>query len=90
LLCQRLFGYTLGMKTAVSIPDPVYSHAERLARQLGKSRSQLYSEALAEYVARHDPEPLTEVMNQVCAEVETESDPAWSVAARRVFERSEW
>ncbi|MDH3605152.1 MAG: ribbon-helix-helix domain-containing protein, partial [Candidatus Tectomicrobia bacterium] len=65
------------MKTAISIPDTVYEHAEQLARRLGKSRSQLYSEAVAEYLARHDPEGMTEDMNRVCADVDTPPDPAW-------------
>ena len=78
------------MKTAVSIPDAVYVNAERLARRLGKSRSQLYSEAVAEYVARHDPAAITEAMDKVCAEVDSRPDPALAAAARRVLERSEW
>jgi metal-responsive CopG/Arc/MetJ family transcriptional regulator len=78
------------MKTAVSIPDAVYAEAERLARRTGKSRSQLYSEALAEYVARHSPEEVTEAMNKVCAEVDSHLDPAWKGAAHRILERSEW
>lgn len=78
------------MKTAVSIPDSVYTSAEQLARRLGKSRSQLYSEAVSEYVTRHDPEAVTEEMNKVCAEVESHPDPSWSVLTRRVLERSEW
>jgi hypothetical protein len=85
-----LLRYTPGMKTAVSIPDSVYADADRLARRMGKSRSQLYSEALAEYVARHSPEEVTEAMNKVCAEVDSRPDPAWTAAARRVLERSEW
>src|SRR5207245_3739515 len=51
-------GYTSGMKTAVSLPDDVFDQAERLARRLRKSRSALYREAIAEYVARHEPEAL--------------------------------
>ena len=42
------------MKTAISIPDRVFQDAERLAEKLHKSRSQMYSEAVAEYVARHE------------------------------------
>ena len=43
------------MKTAVSIPDDVFEEAERLATELKTSRSQLYSRALQEFVARHAP-----------------------------------
>jgi metal-responsive CopG/Arc/MetJ family transcriptional regulator len=78
------------MKTAVSIPDNVFKKAERLARRMKKSRSELFSNALAEYVARHAPDHVTETMDQVCAEIGPEPDPFISAASRRVLERSEW
>ena len=83
-------GYTPGMKTAVSIPDDVFEKAERLARRMKKSRSQLFSNALTEYVARHAPDYVTEAMDEVCAEIGSESDPFVSAASRRILERSEW
>jgi len=83
-------GYTSGMKTAVSIPDEVFEEAERLARRMKKSRSQLFSHALAEYVARHAPDHVTESMNKVCSEIGSEPDPFVSAASRRLLERSEW
>ena len=83
-------GYTVGMKTAISIPDPVYADAEQLAHRLGKSRSELYTDALTEYLARHDPEAITEAMNAVCADLDTRPDPALAAIARRVLARSEW
>ena len=78
------------MKTAVSIPDDVFKGAERLARRTRKSRSELFSDALKEYVARHAPEEVTDAMNRVCAELGHPKDPFVSSAARRVLERSEW
>ncbi len=38
------------MKTAISIPDAVFEEAERLAKRRGWSRSELYANAVAEYV----------------------------------------
>ncbi len=78
------------MKTAVSIPNDVFDRAERLARRAKKSRSQLFSEALKEYVARHAPEEVTDAMDRVCAELGDPADPFVSSAARRVLERSQW
>jgi predicted transcriptional regulator len=78
------------MKTAVSLPDRVFADAERLARRLRKSRSRLYADAVAEYVARHDVEEVTAAMDRVCEEVDTHPDPFVSAAARRVLRRSEW
>ena len=83
-------GYTIGMKTAVSIPDEVFTETERLVRRLKKSRSEVYSLALAEYVARHAPQRVTEAMDRVCAEVGEETDELAAVAARRILERNEW
>jgi hypothetical protein len=82
------------MKTAVSIPNDVFQGAERLARCTKKSRSQLFSDAVQEYVARHAPEDVTEAMDRVCSELGTPSDKFVSSAARRILaripERSEW
>jgi metal-responsive CopG/Arc/MetJ family transcriptional regulator len=78
------------MKTAISLPDDVFEQADQLARRLGKSRSELYREAVAEYVARHDPEAVTEAMNRVAAQVDTRPDAFSDAAARTLLERSEW
>lgn len=78
------------MKTAISLPDGVFEQAERLARRLKKSRSELYREAVAEYVARHDPEAITEAMNQVAEQLDTRSDAFSVEAGRQILERTEW
>lgn len=78
------------MKTAVSIPDDVFQEAEQLATDLQTSRSQLYSRALQEFVARHAPDRVTEAMNRVLDEVGTEVDEFTRRAARNVLKRVEW
>jgi metal-responsive CopG/Arc/MetJ family transcriptional regulator len=78
------------MKTAVSIPDDVFEGAERLARRTRKSRSQVFSDALREYVARHAASEVTEAMNRGCAELGNPKDSFVSAAPRRVLKRSEW
>ena len=78
------------MKTVVSIPDEVFVQAERLARRGGKSRSQVFSDALREYVSRHAPDEVTEAMDVVCARVGEQRVPFVTAAARRALERTEW
>lgn len=90
LASWKSHGYTFGMKTAISIPDKIYSEAERLSRRLKKSRSQLYTEAVTEYLGRHDPEAITEAVNKVCEAVDTQPEPAVSAASRRILKRVEW
>ncbi len=78
------------MKTAISIPDDIFREAERLSQRLKTSRSKLYAQALREYLARHDSERVTEALNRVYDQADSQPDPAVSAAARRVLERAEW
>jgi predicted transcriptional regulator len=83
-------GYTMGMKTAVSIPDDLFEGAERLARRTKKSRSRLFRDALKEYLARHTPDQVTDAMDNALAELGATDDRFVSTSARRILERSEW
>ena len=79
------------MKTAVSIPDDVFAGAERLARRTKRSRSDIYSAAVREYIARHSGDAVTEAMNSVIEEVGgTGADPLVSLTARKTLEQVEW
>ena len=83
-------GYTHGMKTAVSLPDEVFEGADRLARKMKKSRSQLYAEAISEYLALHDVDEVIAAIDRVCEVTGNEYDPTVSAAVRRTLERVEW
>jgi metal-responsive CopG/Arc/MetJ family transcriptional regulator len=78
------------MKTAVSIPDKLFHRAEKLAQRLGKRRSQLYQEALLEYVTRREGASVTEALDEVVAAAGPSEDPWLAAAGRQVLERSEW
>lgn len=78
------------MKTAVSIPDDVFEKVERLARRGKRSRSEVFSAALREYVARHSPDEVTEAINRVCDQVDDQRDEFVSEATRRILEKTEW
>ena len=53
------------MKTEVSVPNPIFEAAKRLAQQLNMSLSELYTLALADYVAAHQTDTITERLNEV-------------------------
>lgn len=78
------------MKTAVSIPDDVFEKAEKLARKAGKSRSEVFSAALREYVARHAPDEATEAFNRVADAVGEDVDPFVRAAGKRLLANVEW
>jgi len=62
------------MKTAISIPDEVFEAAERTARKLGVSRSELYATAVHEFVERHRVEDVTAKLNEVYASTQSDLD----------------
>lgn len=78
------------MKTAVSVPDDVFERAERLARREGRSRSEVYSAALREYVARNSPDEVADALDRVIGEVSDGSDPFVTTAGRRILSATEW
>jgi metal-responsive CopG/Arc/MetJ family transcriptional regulator len=77
-------------KTAVSLPRDVFMKAERLARRARKSRSQLYCDALREYVARHSPDDVTEALDRAMKEIAEPDDGFVSAVSARILGRVEW
>ena len=84
------FGYNSGMKTAVSLPDPVFEAAEKLAKRLKLSRSALYARALEEFVQKSESDDITARINRSLAGVKQERDPFLDAAAQAMLQRSEW
>ena len=79
------------MKTAVSVPDDLFAQVDRLAKRSRRSRSEVYSAALREYVARHAPDEVTTGLDRVVADVgPSVDDPFRAAAARRTLAASEW
>jgi hypothetical protein len=80
---------TWGSIVQLSIPDDVFAEADRLAKQLNMSRSQLYSRASKEFLARHAPDQVTDAMHRVCDDT-ARADDCVRRAARRGVEKIEW
>jgi predicted transcriptional regulator len=78
------------MKTAVSIPDELFRQADALADHLGKSRSELYREALADYVARRDPAAVTNALNELADELAADRTGFVEHAAYQALASAEW
>jgi predicted transcriptional regulator len=77
------------MKTAISLADDLFRAADRFAARKHKTRSQLYSEALAEYLARHDEDVVTEALDAVYGDGHA-PDPAFVAAGRRRLLAEPW
>lgn len=78
------------MKTAISVPDPVFASADALAKRLGISRSQLYATALAEYVAKFQAAKVTERLDVVYGKDGSRLEPRLVRAQLRALKQAEW
>jgi predicted transcriptional regulator len=79
------------MKTAVSVPDDLFAQADRFAKRSRRSRSEVYSAALREYLARHAPDEVTADLDAVLADLGQPDTVEFTTAAgRRTLESSEW
>lgn len=78
------------MKTAVSIPDDTFLAAEKLAKQLGLKRSQLYDKALKTLIREQEDRAITEAINKFYANFEEPPDPFTEELTRRAILSVEW
>ena len=77
------------MKTAISIPDDVFRAADEMAHKTKKSRSEIYSRAVHEYVARYSEDGVTDALDALY-ENPAASDEFGQAAARRALGQVEW
>lgn len=56
------------MRTVIFIRDDIFEAAERTARALGMSRSELYAGAVREFLQRRSRHNVTERLNEVYAD----------------------
>jgi metal-responsive CopG/Arc/MetJ family transcriptional regulator len=56
------------MKTAISMPDPLFERAEAYAQAQSLNRSELYARALEEFLERHAHDAITAQLNALYGE----------------------
>jgi metal-responsive CopG/Arc/MetJ family transcriptional regulator len=82
--------YAAPMKVAVSIPDPLFEAAERLARSRRTTRSAIYAEALELLLTQHDSgDGITERLNGIYRDHDSALHPAVAASQAHVL-REEW
>ena len=78
------------MKTAISIPDPVFQSAESLARRMGISRSELFCRAVEGYIEEHKYDRVRETLDAVYAEEPSGIDDALAEMQRASLPKEDW
>ncbi|MGO9271465.1 MAG: hypothetical protein ACLQOO_14590 [Terriglobia bacterium] len=78
------------MKTAISIPDPLFREAERLTKRLRIPRSQLYARALEAYLQRQRSKGIKEALDEVYSTEPSELDPVMTHLQAMALGREDW
>lgn len=78
------------MKTAISIPDPLFQAAEHLARRLGISRSELFAKAAAEFVRTRSRQDVTERLDEVYRSQASKADPVLAKIQSASISQDDW
>lgn len=60
---QNFWDYIINMKTSIKVPESLYSEVERIAADLGIPGSQVFTEALEDFIKKHAKENITEKLN---------------------------
>ncbi|CAK8720849.1 CopG-like domain-containing protein DNA-binding [Candidatus Electrothrix laxa] len=78
------------MKTAVSIPDKLFSAADHYAKQNGFSRSSLYAKALATFLEQHPADYITDQLNKVYPNESSQLDQVVFNMQINSMKKEEW
>lgn len=78
------------MKISISVPDEVFEAGKHLARQLGISRSQLYSDALATCLSARGAQEVTARLNALYGTQASEIKPAMQRAQLKNLADEAW
>jgi len=82
--------HTVGMKTAVSIPDKIFRSADTLAKRLGVSRSRLYAVALSDFLSRRENLQVKERLDAIYGEEESALGQGFGKLQARSSRPEEW
>jgi metal-responsive CopG/Arc/MetJ family transcriptional regulator len=78
------------MKTAISLPDPLFKAADALADRLGMTRSRLYATAIEDFIARHQARTVSERLNAVYGSEPSALDRPMKKAQSKRLKRASW
>ncbi len=83
-------GYTVFMKTAISIPDNLFKNADNYAKSHGFSRSQLYAKAIAHYLENHPADHITKQLDALYSQKSSKLNNTLSAMQFMSVKKEEW
>ena len=78
------------MKTAISVPDPLFQAADALAARLGVSRSELFQRAIERLLREYDDQGTTDALNRVYATEPSTVDEGLATMQTLSLPREDW
>jgi metal-responsive CopG/Arc/MetJ family transcriptional regulator len=78
------------MKTAISIPDPLFHAAESLAKRLGMSRSEFFSRALEAYIETHVHDKVRDTLDEIYTEESSGLDESLASMQWASLPKEDW
>ncbi|HET6347933.1 MAG TPA: CopG family transcriptional regulator [Candidatus Krumholzibacteria bacterium] len=79
------------MKTAISIPDDIFDAAEKAARRMGISRSELYQRAVVAFLRRRGSDVVRERLDRVYGKESNRAlDPLIRAAGEKTLVDEDW
>jgi predicted transcriptional regulator len=79
--------HTLIMKTAISIPDTLFNELQETANKQHRSRSELFTIAVKEYLDRIKSQSLLSSLDEVYSEPEESQDMTLRQKGKRYYSR---
>ena len=76
---------TVGMKTAISIPDDLFEEVNKLAKENKTSRSQIFRAAVEAYLKKIKSNKLLEALNTAYADAETAEERLLRTKSKKYF-----
>ena len=78
------------MKTAISIPAPIFNTAEQVAKELRLSRSELYTKAIKEFLETYHSTDVTQKLNEIYADESSQLDQELSKIQSISIHEEDW
>lgn len=78
------------MKTAISIPEPIFNTAEQVAKELRLSRSELYTKAIKEFLETYNYANVTQKLNKIYVDESSQLDQGLSKIQSISIREGDW
>jgi len=82
--------YMRNLKTAISIPENIFLHAEETAKVLGLNRSRLYTAAIAEFLEKYREDNIKAKLNEIYTNEDSQVDPLLTKAQMVSLAKEDW